>query len=81
MGAWQYMYFFAGGITFLWGVALIWIFPEVPHQAKGFNEEEKKLLLERMRANNAGSENTHVKPHQIIEAFTSSHFCKPCRFP
>ena len=81
MGAWQYMYFFAGGITLLWGVALVWIFPDMPQQAKGFNEEEKKLLLERMRANNAGSENTHVKLYQITEAFASPHFCKARHHP
>lgn len=78
MNPWQYMYFFAGGITLLWGVALIWIFPDLPQQAKGFSDEEKQLLLERMRANNAGSENTHVKPYQIAEAFASPHFCKAC---
>ncbi|KAK7969901.1 major facilitator superfamily domain-containing protein [Apiospora saccharicola] len=71
---WQYMYFFAGGITLLWGIALIWIFPDVPQESKGFSAEEKQLLLERVRVNNAGSENTHVKLYQISEALMEYQF-------
>ncbi|KAG8421308.1 hypothetical protein J3458_003197 [Metarhizium acridum] len=67
---WQYMYLIAGAITFLWGVVLWWVFPNTPHNAKGFKEEERKLLEERVRANNAGAENNLFKSYQLREALT-----------
>ncbi|KAK9439088.1 MFS transporter [Metarhizium brunneum] len=56
---WQYMYLIADAITFLWGI--------------GFTEEERKLLEERVRANNAGAENNYFKPYQLREALTDHH--------
>ncbi|EAQ91661.1 hypothetical protein CHGG_03596 [Chaetomium globosum CBS 148.51] len=48
MQPWQYMYFIAGGVTALWAVALWWVFPDTPQNAKGFSEEERALLMERV---------------------------------
>ncbi|KAH6624054.1 major facilitator superfamily domain-containing protein [Chaetomium sp. MPI-SDFR-AT-0129] len=45
---WQYMYLIAGGATTIWGVALWWLFPDTPQNAKGFTEEERALLVERV---------------------------------
>jgi MFS family permease len=74
MHSWQYMYLIAGIATLLWSVVLWFIFPGSPEEAKGFTDEERKLLLERVRANNAGSENKHFKWYQMREAFLSYHF-------
>jgi MFS family permease len=68
MQPWQYMYFIAGGVTALWGVALWWLFPDTPQNAKGFTEEERVLLMERVRGNNAGAENKTFKWYQVAEA-------------
>jgi MFS family permease len=68
MQPWQYMYFIAGGVTAIWGVALWWLFPDTPHNAKGFSEEERALLMERVRGNNAGAENKTFKWYQVAEA-------------
>lgn len=68
LSPWQYMYLFAGGVTFIWGIALWWLFPESPQHAKGFDEQEHELLLERVRQNNAGMENKQFKPYQVREA-------------
>ncbi|KAL2177495.1 uncharacterized protein P884DRAFT_269869 [Thermothelomyces heterothallicus CBS 202.75] len=43
----QSIYFIAGGVTTLWGVALWWLFPDTPQNVRGFSEEERALLLER----------------------------------
>lgn len=64
------MYFVGGGATLLWGFALWWLFPENPQHANGFSDEERKLLLERVRANNAGVENKTFKLYQAREALT-----------
>lgn len=71
---WQYMYLFAGGVTFFWGVALWWLFPDGPQDAKGFTEEERRMLLERIRANNAGVENNHFRFYQVKEALMDYQF-------
>ena len=68
LNPWQYMYIIAGAVTLIWGIVLWWIFPDSPQNAKGFSESERKLLLERVRANNAGSENKIFKPYQVREA-------------
>lgn len=65
---WQYMYLIAGAATFFWGIALWWLFPESPHEASGFTSEERHLLLERVRSNNAGAENKTFKFYQLKEA-------------
>ncbi|KAI9172837.1 Thiamine pathway transporter THI73 [Paramyrothecium foliicola] len=65
---WQYMYLIAGGVTAFWGIALWWLFPDTPQNAQGFTEEERIMLLERVRGNNAGAENKTFKPYQVIEA-------------
>ncbi|KAL3454855.1 major facilitator superfamily domain-containing protein [Aspergillus insuetus] len=74
MHPWQYMYLIAGIATLLWSVALWFIFPGSPEEAKGFTDEERRLLLERVRANNAGSENKHFKWYQMREALLSYQF-------
>ncbi|KAH6982676.1 major facilitator superfamily domain-containing protein [Ilyonectria destructans] len=68
MQPWQYMYLIAGIATLLWGIALWWIFPDTPQNARGFTEVERRLLLERVRGNNAGSENKEFKAYQFKEA-------------
>ncbi|KAI9149877.1 Thiamine pathway transporter THI73 [Paramyrothecium foliicola] len=65
---WQYMYFLAGGITVLWAVALWWLFPDTPQHAMGFTDEERVMLMERVRGNNAGAENRTFKKYQMLEA-------------
>ncbi|KAH6663272.1 major facilitator superfamily domain-containing protein [Plectosphaerella plurivora] len=67
---WQYMYFIAGAATLLWGIALWWLFPDTPQLAKGFTDEEREMILERVRENNAGAENKKFKFYQLREALT-----------
>ncbi|RAL12626.1 putative MFS transporter [Aspergillus homomorphus CBS 101889] len=74
LNCWQYMYLIAGLATLFWSIALWFIFPGSPEEAKGFTAEERKLLLERVRANNAGSENKQFKWYQMREALLCYHF-------
>ncbi|KAM0424159.1 hypothetical protein ACHAPT_010528 [Fusarium lateritium] len=68
LNSWQYMYLIAGIATLIWGIALWWIFPDSPQDAKGFTDDERRLLLERVRGNNAGAENKQFKSYQFKEA-------------
>ena len=74
LAPWQYMFIVAGLITFVWGIALIWIFPDTPEEARGWSAEDKKLLLERIARDNAGSENRSFKPSQVLEALVDYQF-------
>ncbi|KAG6029376.1 hypothetical protein E4U19_000984 [Claviceps sp. Clav32 group G5] len=42
--------------------------------ARGFTDEEQRLLLERMKRNNAGGENRQFKAYQLREALLDYHF-------
>ncbi|KAL7931818.1 pyridoxal phosphate-dependent transferase [Trichoderma chlorosporum] len=68
------MNLFAGSNSFIWGVALLWIFPDTPQRAKGFTESERACIMERTRVDNAGTENKHVKSYQIREALFEFKF-------
>ncbi|KAL2113150.1 hypothetical protein VUR80DRAFT_5229 [Thermomyces stellatus] len=75
---WQYMYFTAGAATLLWGVALWWLFPDTPQLAKGFTDDERKMILERVRRNNAGAENKRFKSYQFFEALADYRLWGVC---
>ncbi|GFP59123.1 hypothetical protein ACSS6W_007790 [Trichoderma asperelloides] len=74
LNPWQIMYLFAGGLSFFWGIALLFIFPDTPEHAKGFTESERERVIERTRLNNAGTTNTKVKLYQITEALFEFQF-------
>ncbi|KAH8424750.1 uncharacterized protein LDX57_002493 [Aspergillus melleus] len=65
---WQYMYLIAGAATLVWGVALWWLFPDSPEESPGFTDQERQLLLERIRSNNSSGENREFKSYQLKEA-------------
>ncbi|KAG5790461.1 hypothetical protein H9Q69_010470 [Fusarium xylarioides] len=68
LNSWQWMYIIAGLATLAWGIALWWLPPDSLQHAKGFTEAERHLLLERVRENNAGTEDKHFKSYQFREA-------------
>lgn len=68
------MYYFAGAITMVWGVALYFFLPPDPVRAKGFNDRERFILVARLRSNNSGVRNTHLKGGQILELFLDIKF-------
>ena len=74
MKAWQYMFIVAGIVTFVWGIALLWIFPDTPQTAKGWTEEERAILLERIKRDNVGGEHPHFKFHQAFEVLRDYQF-------
>lgn len=72
--SWLYMYYFAGAITIAWGLALWFILPPDPVRARGFNERERYILVARLRTNNAGVRNTHLKGAQVRELLLDLKF-------
>lgn len=43
--------------------------PDTPVTAPGLTKRERRIAVERLRENQTGIENKHLKPYQILEAF------------
>ncbi|KAG8691523.1 hypothetical protein FRC11_002113 [Ceratobasidium sp. 423] len=68
--SWQVLFMMLGIVTVLWGV-FIWLYlPDSPMRAKCYNDEDKTLMVERVRANQTGLQNKVFKREQATEAFT-----------
>ncbi|KAE9973696.1 hypothetical protein EG328_004254 [Venturia inaequalis] len=73
-GTWRYMFYFAGSLTIVWGIAIFFLLPPDPVRAKGFNDRERYIMIARLRPNNAGVRNTHFKAKQAWELFLDLKF-------
>ncbi|KAK0624228.1 major facilitator superfamily domain-containing protein [Immersiella caudata] len=74
VSSWRYMYYFGGAITMAWGIALYWLLPTDPINARGFNERERYIMVARLRSNNSGVRNTHFKKDQVLELILDLKF-------
>lgn len=43
--------------------------PDSPVNAPGLSQRERRIAVERLRENQTGIENKHLKPRQVLEAF------------
>jgi hypothetical protein len=68
--SWQLLFLLLGGLTVIWSFCILWILPDSPMKAKCYNEEEKRLMVERVRHNETGIQNREYKKYQVIEALT-----------
>ncbi|KAH7231571.1 hypothetical protein FSOLCH5_005005 [Fusarium solani] len=67
---WQLLFLVLGLATCVWGVFIGWWLPDSPMKAKCFNEDQKRLMVERVRANETGIQNKSYKRYQVVEAVT-----------
>ncbi|QPC60690.1 hypothetical protein HYE67_002921 [Fusarium culmorum] len=74
VSSWRYMYYFSGALTIVWGIILVFVLPPDPVRAKGFNERERYILVARLKTNNSGVRNTHLKVAQIRELLLDPKF-------
>jgi hypothetical protein len=68
------MFFFAGGITVIWGVLVLFFLPPDPVRSKGLTEREHYIAVARLRVNNTGVRNVHLKPSQLLEGLLDLKF-------
>lgn len=68
--SWQLLFLILGGATVVWSLCIAFILPDSPMRARGFTEEEKKMLIARVRHNETGIQNRKYKRYQIVEAVT-----------
>lgn len=66
--SWQAIFLTYGCISVLYGIVLIIVMPDSPMRAKCFTEEEKRLMVERVRSNQTGLQNKQFRAYQVKEA-------------
>ena len=66
--SWQAIFLTYGSFSFLWGIFVFFWLPDSPMRAKCFTEEEKKLMVERVRTNQTGLQNKKFRGYQVKEA-------------
>lgn len=67
---WRVLFIVTGLITITTGVLFLLHIPDTPAQAWFLTEEEKHVVVERIRTNQQGFGNKHFKIHQFKEAMT-----------
>ena len=67
--SWQALFLTYGCISVLWGAFVLFWMPDSPMRAKCFSEEDKKLMVERVRSNQTGLQNKKFRAYQVKEAF------------
>ncbi|KAK2598689.1 hypothetical protein N8I77_012081 [Diaporthe amygdali] len=71
---WKIMFLFAGGVTTLWGLLIPFILAADPISARSLTARERYIAVARIRSNNAGVRNTHLKPEQVKETLLDLKF-------
>jgi hypothetical protein len=66
--SWQAIFISYGSFSVLWGVFVLIYMPDSPMRAKCFTEEDKKLMIERVRSNQTGVQNRRFRKEQMFEA-------------
>ncbi|USP82415.1 uncharacterized protein yc1106_09689 [Curvularia clavata] len=66
--SWQAIFITYGCFSFLWGLFVIYRLPDSPMRAKCWSEEDKKLMVERVRSNQTGLQNKKFRAYQFKEA-------------
>lgn len=67
--SWQALFIAYGSFSVLWGLFVGYWMPDSPMKAKCFSEEDKRLMVERVRSNQTGLQNKRFRPEQVKEAF------------
>lgn len=67
--SWQALFITYGSFSVLWGLFVGYWMPDSPMKAKCFSEEDKRLMVERVRSNQTGLQNKRFRPEQVKEAF------------
>lgn len=70
MKAWKLIFIVVGSITIALGFVILAHVPDTPAGAWFLTEEEKRLVVERIRTNQQGFGNKHFKRYQFMEAVT-----------
>lgn len=68
--SWQWLFLTYGIISVFFGLFVLFWMPDSPMRAKCFSEEDKRLMVERVRSNQTGIQNRVFKKYQVYDALT-----------
>lgn len=66
--SWQWIFLVYGVVSILFGLFVGWYMPDSPMRSRCWSEEDKHLMVERVRENQTGVQNRTFKKYQLIEA-------------
>ena len=66
--SWQWLFLIYGVVSVFFGLFVGWWMPDSPMRAKCFTEQDKHLMVERLRSNQTGVQNRQFKWEQVKEA-------------
>ena len=69
LASWRLEFIIIGALCCVWGIVIGILMPDSPVTAKFLSKREKRIAVERLKSNQTGIENKHLKPYQIAEAF------------
>jgi MFS family permease len=69
LASWRYEFIIIGCLCCLWGIVIAILMPDSPVTAKFLSKREKRIAVERLKSNQTGIENKHLKGYQVKEAF------------
>ncbi|KAJ5179246.1 hypothetical protein N7492_002456 [Penicillium capsulatum] len=67
--SWRYEFLIVGAVCSVWGIVLALLLPNSPVTFRGFNHDEKLMMIARLRENQTGTEQRKIKWGQIKEAY------------
>ncbi|KAL9595653.1 MAG: hypothetical protein Q9219_006321, partial [cf. Caloplaca sp. 3 TL-2023] len=67
--SWKYEFLIIGALCSIWGIVMFIMLPDSPVTAKLLTKKQRRMAIERLRENQTGVENKHMKGYQIKEAF------------
>ncbi|KIM92856.1 hypothetical protein OIDMADRAFT_46519 [Oidiodendron maius Zn] len=67
--SWKYEFLIIGSLCTIWGAVLFFFLPDSPVTAPLLSQGERRWAVERLRENQTGVENKHLKRYQVVEAF------------
>ncbi|CAO1599916.1 hypothetical protein XANCAGTX0491_003623 [Xanthoria calcicola] len=67
--SWKYEFLIIGALCSAWGIVMFIMLPDSPVTAKLLTPRERRMAVERLRENQTGVENKHLKGYQVREAF------------
>ena len=68
LAPYKIIYILLGALAILVGIAVVIFLPDSPVHAWQLSKEERIAVLERVREDQSGMENKHLKKEQVVEA-------------
>lgn len=61
LASWRYEFIIIGALCCAWGIVIAIYMPDSPVTAKFLNDREKRITIQRLKGNQTGVENKHLK--------------------